>query len=147
MPPRAGARGRVARRDPDRLFAAKPTARKVPFDFVLDEIAGLAPWTRPMFGCTAVYVDERIVFVLREKAGPERDNGVWIATERAHHESLRRELPSMRSIEVLAGGAATGWQVIPADADDFEEAVLHACALVLARDPRIGKVPKGRRRR
>jgi hypothetical protein len=133
-------------RDADALFAARKAARKVPFDFVLDEIADLAPWTRPMFGCTAVYVDERIVFVLRDKPG-DADNGVWIATTREHHESLRRELPSMRSIEVLAGGGVTGWQVLPADADDFEEAVLRACALVLARDPRIGKVPQRRRRR
>jgi hypothetical protein len=137
----------VGRRDPDALFTAKRAARKVPFDFVLEELADLAPWTRPMFGCTAVYVDERIVFVLRDKAGEDRDNGVWIATTRENHESLRREMPSMRSIEVLAGGGETGWQVLPAEADDFEEAVLRACALVLARDPRIGKVPKRRTRR
>ena len=35
----------------------------------------------------------------------------------------------------------TGWQVLPTDAEDFEEAALRACELVLARDPRIGKVP------
>jgi hypothetical protein len=49
----------------------------------------------------------------------------------------------MRSISVL-GKAATGWQVLPADADDFEAAALHACELVLKRDPRIGKVPTPR---
>jgi hypothetical protein len=36
----------------------------------------------------------------------------------------------------------TGWQVLPADAPDFEEGALRACELVVARDPRIGKVPK-----
>ena len=50
--------------------------RKVPFDFVLEEIADVAPWTRPMFGGAAVYVDERIVFILREKARAGRHNGV-----------------------------------------------------------------------
>jgi hypothetical protein len=35
--------------------------------------------------------------------------------------------------------------VLPAAASDFEEAALRACELVLARDPRIGKVPKARR--
>jgi hypothetical protein len=39
----------------------------------------------------------------------------------------------------------TGWQVLPADAEDFEQAALHACELVLAGDPRIGKVPGARR--
>jgi hypothetical protein len=40
----------------------------------------------------------------------------------------------------------TGWQVLPVDAPDFEEAVLRACDLVLAGDPRIGKVPGARRK-
>jgi len=31
------------------------------------------------------------------------------------------------------------------DAPDFEEAALHACELIVARDPRIGKVPGARR--
>ncbi|MGA9502806.1 MAG: hypothetical protein WBV31_00120, partial [Terriglobales bacterium] len=59
------------------------------------------------------------------------------------HESLRREFPNMRSIEVL-GRDVTGWQVLPADAPDFEESALRACELVLARDARIGKVPGAR---
>jgi hypothetical protein len=50
----------------------------------------------------------------------------------------------MRSIAVF-GKEVTGWQVLPADAPDFEEAALHACELVIARDLRIGKVPKPRR--
>jgi hypothetical protein len=97
-----------------------------------------------MFGCLAVYVADRIVFVLRDKPEPQADNGVWLATTPEHHESLRREFPNMRSIEVL-GKKVTGWQVLPADAPDFEEAALHACELVLAGDPRIGKVPGSRK--
>jgi hypothetical protein len=50
----------------------------------------------------------------------------------------------MRSIQVL-GKKVTGWQVVPADASDFEEAAMHACELIIARDPRIGKVPGARR--
>ena len=50
----------------------------------------------------------------------------------------------MRSIQVF-GKKVTGWQVLPADAKDFEEAALRACELVLAGDPRIGKVPGARR--
>lgn len=49
----------------------------------------------------------------------------------------------MRSIGLL-GKKVTGWQVLPVDAPDFEEAALHACDLVLACDPRIGKVPASR---
>lgn len=127
----------------DPLTTGKP-CKRIPYEFVLEALAELSPWTRPMFGCTAVYVEEQIVLVLREKAGTSPDNGVWLATTLEHHDSLRREFPNMRSIEVL-GKKVTGWQVLPAGALDFEEAAMHACELVLARDPRIGKVPKSRR--
>ena len=123
----------------DPLFAVK-RRKVVPHEFVLDAIAALSPETRPMFGCLAVYVDDKIVLILRDKRDKTADNGVWLATTREHHESLRREFPNMRSIQVL-GKKITGWQVLPADAPDFEQAALHACELVVRRDPRIGKVP------
>src|SRR5258706_383021 len=75
--------------------------KRVPHEFVLDAIATLSPRTRPMFGCVAVYVEEKIVLILRDKPGAEADNGVWLATTAEHHESLRREFPQMRSIGVL----------------------------------------------
>jgi len=96
-----------------------------------------------MFGCLAVYVGEKIVLVLRDKRTTDADNGVWLATTTEHHRSLKQEFPHMRSIAVF-GKPVTGWQVLPADAPDFEEAALHACELVIAGDPRIGKVPKSR---
>jgi hypothetical protein len=119
--------------------------KQVPYRFVLDALEPLWPWTRPMFGCLAIYVDGKIVLILRDKAASPEDNGVWLATTEEHHESLRGEFPSMRSIRLL-GKKVTGWQVLPADAPDFEEAAVRACELVLARDPRIGKVPGSRRR-
>lgn len=118
--------------------------KRWPYEFVLDALAGVSPWTRPMFGCLGVYVGEKIVLVLREKPGKSPDNGVWLATTREHHESLQTEFPNMRSIQVL-GKKVTGWQVLPADAADFEEAVVRACELIIAGDPRIGKVPASRR--
>ena len=81
---------------------------------------------------------------LRDKQTSIVDNGVWLATTHEHHESLRREFPNMRSIQVL-GNSVTGWQVLPVDAADFEQSALRACELILARDPRIGKVPGARR--
>jgi hypothetical protein len=129
----------------DTLFAVKPR-KPVPHEFVLDALAPLSPRTRPMFGCLAIYVEDKIVLILRNKDKPDQttDNGVWLATTEEHHQSLRRDFPSMRSIKVL-GKKVTGWQVLPADAEDFEEAALRSCELVLAGDPRIGKVPGARR--
>lgn len=125
----------------DTLLAASPR-KAIPHAFVLEAIASLSPRTRPMFGCLAVYVEDKIVFVLRDKPGTA-DNGMWLATTVEHHQSLRREFPNLRSIGVL-GKDVTGWQILPADAPDFEEAALRACELIAARDPRIGKVPKPR---
>lgn len=116
----------------------------IPHEFVLDALAPVTPWTRPMFGCTAIYVGEKIVLILRQKPTYERDNGVWLATTHEHHESLRDDFPNMRSIELL-GEPVSNWQVLPTDAPDFEESAMRACELVLAGDPRIGKIP-GRRR-
>jgi hypothetical protein len=50
----------------------------------------------------------------------------------------------MRSIQAF-GTKVTGWQVLPADAPDFEETALRAGELIVAKDPRIGKVPGARR--
>lgn len=127
--------------------------KRVPFEFVVDALAAASPWTRPMFGCLAVYVPARrageadkIAVILRDKPGGGPDNGVWLATAVEHHESLRREFPNMRSIKVL-GKKVTGWQVLPADAPDFEESALRACQLIIAGDPRIGKIPGKQRKR
>jgi hypothetical protein len=125
-----------------RLKLRKP----VPHEFVLEALTELSPATRPMFGCLAVYVGKKIVLILRDKADETADNGVWLATTEQHHESLRSEFPNMRSIQVF-GKEVTGWQVLPASAADFEEAALHACDLVIAGDPRIGKIPKAKRKR
>src|SRR5215472_10303854 len=119
-------------------------SKAVPHEFVLEALAVAHPTTRPMFGCLAVYLGDKIVLALRDKQTNAEDNGVWLATTTEHHESLRREFPNMRSIRLL-GKAVTGWQILPIDAPDFEEAALRACELVVARDPRIGKIPGGRR--
>jgi hypothetical protein len=132
------------RHSPD-LFSLQPR-KTVAHEFVLEALAPLSPVTRPMFGCLAVYVDEKIVAILRDKPGNDPDNGVWLATTESHHQSLRRDFPNMRSIQVF-GKEVTGWQVLPSDAPDFEESALHACDVILTSDPRIGKIPARRRTR
>ena len=132
------------KRGTDTFLRGKPR-KAPPHEFVLDALGPVSPVTRPMFGCLAVYVKEKIVLILRDKAGAaDADNGVWLATSEEHHRSLRREFPHMRSIQVF-GTPVTSWQVLPADASDFEESAMRACELVIARDPRIGRVPSPRR--
>src|SRR4051812_30225190 len=103
----------------DDSFAVK-ARKRVPFEFVLEALAELRPRTNPMFGCLAVYVGPKIVLILRDRPTAQEDNGVWLATTPEHHDSLRREFPPMRSIGVL-GKKVTGWQLLPAEAPDFEE--------------------------
>ena len=118
----------------------------IPHEFVLDLLASLSPYTKPMFGCRSVYIpkfpeEDIIALILRDKNDYTIDNGVWIATTLEHHKSLKKELPSMRSI-TLFGSGPTGWQILPQSSKNFEEEVTHACELILKNDPRIGKVPK-----
>jgi hypothetical protein len=127
----------------ERLPAVKP-GKMPPHAFVLEAIDAVSPETRSMFGSLAVYVGDEIVLILRDRQAKTADNGVWLATTEEHHQSLRREFPNMRSIQVF-GKQVTGWQVLPVDAPDFEEMALRACELIVARDPRIGKVPASRR--
>ncbi len=130
---------------PGEAFAAK--ARKpIPHAFVLEALAPLAPRTRPLFGCLAVYIGSKIVLALRDKPTAIASNGVWLATTEEHHQSLRHEFPYMQSIPVLGPGV-TGWQILPANAPDFEEAAIHACELISANDARIGKIPRSVKRR
>lgn len=94
-----------------------------------------------MFGARGIYVDGKIVFIMRDRPTSVNDNGVWLATTGEHHASLLSDFPAMRSIE-LFGPGPTGWQVLPIDSDDFEDSVLRACQFVRNGDPRIGKIPK-----
>ena len=124
------------------------TKKKIPFEFVLENLLPLNPIIKPMFGCHSIYIGERIMLILRQRNDHADDNGVWLATTHEHHSSLKKEFPSLRSIVLFNDGKGeTGWQVIPLDGDDFETEVIHACELVLKRDPRIGKIPKSKKKK
>jgi hypothetical protein len=113
----------------------------IPFDFVLEQLYSENVLIRPMFGCFGLYVNNKIVLILRKKATSTKDNGVWLATDKKHHTSLKTLFPSMRSISVF-GGKESNWQNLPADANDFEEMVMRACELISRRDHRIGRETK-----
>lgn len=101
-----------------------------------------------MFGCHAIYSAGKILLIVRKKTDHTDANGVWIATGKEHHGSLRKELPSMHSVYILSEGKGeTGWQMIHEHADDFEESVTKICELILKKDERIGKIPKTRKKK
>ena len=127
---------------PRPLQLSSATRRKrVPYPFVLDAIANLHPTTRAMFGALGVYVADKIVFILRDRPADPGANGVWVAISDAAQESLVAEFPNALPVHIM-GKDISGWRLLPARADDFEESALHACDLVSKGDARIGKVPK-----
>ncbi|MGA2592344.1 MAG: hypothetical protein ABSH32_20730 [Bryobacteraceae bacterium] len=76
----------------DAFFTVKQR-KAIPHEFVLDVIATLSPATRPMFGCLAVYVENKIVLILRDKRDETADNGVRLATTKEHHEESAARVP------------------------------------------------------
>lgn len=117
----------------------------IPFEFVLEQLYSVNVEIRPMFGCFALYVHNKIVLILRKRKTSTKDNGVWLATNKEHHASLKANFPSMRSIKVL-GGKESNWQNLPADSDDFEEMVTKACEMILHGDKRIGRETRNKRK-
>ena len=118
--------------------------------FVLEELQSLLSPDRlrvkAMFGSHAVYVDEKIVFILRHRGTP--DDGVWVAlSDAGHARSLVSEFPTLRGIEMFAQRAFEDWLLLPEDGEGFEESAMGLCALLGKRDAPLGKVPKGRKKR
>lgn len=121
--------------------------QKPPHAFVVEALAPLNPEVRRMFSGFAVYVGDRIVCMLREHSKSPRDNGVWLVLSDDTNPSdpqLRREFPSLRSIELLRGKIGH-WLLIPSDGPNFEQEAMRACDLLLRRDPRLGRIPVSRR--
>ena len=125
---------------------SKPKS-KLPHLFVLEALAPLSPEVRRMFSGFAVYAGNRLLLMLRDHAKFPQDNGLWLVLAEGVDPAdagLRRDLPSLRSIQML-GDKIGHWLLIPSDSADFETTALHACDLILRRDPRIGRVPQSRR--
>jgi hypothetical protein len=125
---------------------AKPK-QKAPYAFVVEALMPLNPEVRRMFSGFAVYLGDRIVCMLRDHSKSPRDNGVWLVLSDGTSPTgpeLRREFPSIRSIELLRKKIGH-WLLIPSDSVSFETEALHACDLLLRHDPRFGRIPKSRR--
>lgn len=126
--------------------AAKPKLNP-PFPFVVEALGPLHPEVRRMFSGFAVYLGDRIVCMLRDHSKSPQDNGVWLVlseTADPADPKLRREFPSLRSIDLLAGKIGH-WLLIPSEGAHFEKEALHACDLLLRHDKRLGRVPESRK--
>ena len=78
--------------------------QKIPHAFVLEALAPLNPEVRRMFSGFAVYLADHLVCMLRDREKSPRDNGVWLVlsdSTNPEDPKVRREFPSIRSIELL----------------------------------------------
>jgi hypothetical protein len=127
--------------------AARPRRKSPPYPFLIESLATAHPEIRPMFSGYAVYIGDRIVAMLRDSQKSPEDNGMWLVlsdTIDPSSKTLRKQFPSLRKIALL-GDVIKHWLLIPSDSPTFEEESLHACDLILAHDPKIGRIPKSRR--
>jgi hypothetical protein len=93
-----------------------------------------------MFGTKVVYLDGRLVLCFAARREPWR--GLLVGTERESHPSLLAAFPSLRPHPILPK-----WLYLLETADDFERTAARLVALAGERDPRIGIVPRPRKRR
>src|SRR5258708_2113749 len=119
------------------------SVNRVPFSFVLEELASLRPRIKSVFGFTHVYLDETLLFSLRDSAKQPGTNGMWLYTTTEHIESLAREFPQLPRRQLWRSGK-NAWVILPSRLEDFEEYAFKACELILKGDRRIGRVSRGR---
>lgn len=118
---------------------------KLPFAFVLEELESLDPLVKPMFGCHAVYVGEKLVLFLCYSEKWAAQKGLWLPTTLAQYESLAAEFSTARALALDPAQEKLNkspWLLLPANVPEFEAQALHACELILQRDPRIGRLPQ-----
>jgi hypothetical protein len=114
-------------------------ARVVPYDFVFDYLPRNVV-VRPMFGMYYIYLNKKIMLILRKASKNLDMNGIWVATSKEHHKSLERDIPALTDF-LLDNGEMhdSDWRLLKHDHDDFESAAIQLCELITHGDRRIGK--------
>jgi len=118
-------------------------AKPAPYDFVFDYLPRNVI-VKPRFGMHYIYLDRKIMIILRKAAKNTGLNGIWVATSKEHHRSLVDDIPAMMDF-ILDNGEThdSGWRLLKEGGDDFETAAIRICELISHGDKRIGKETKG----
>jgi hypothetical protein len=116
--------------------------REDPFPFVLEELISIRPTIKRMFGFTSIYLDEKLLFSLRDSVKHPGSNGMWLYTTTEHIESLAREFPQLPKRQLWRSGK-NAWVVLASRLEYFEEYAFKACELILNGDQRIGRLTRG----
>ena len=87
-----------------------------------------------------IYLGKRIMIILRRSNNQPELNGVWVATSKNHHESLKNNVPELGNFFINNDERHGNWLFLQDTADDFEGAAIKVCELILHGDPRIGRL-------
>ena len=115
----------------------------VPFPFVVEELMAIRPTIKRMFGSTYIYLDDKLLCVLRDSVKQPATNGIWVYTTTEHLESLAREFQQLPRRQLWRSGK-NAWVVLASRLEDFEEYAFKACELMLRGDQRIGRLTRGK---
>jgi hypothetical protein len=111
------------------------------YEWLWEPLAGEATFVlRSMFGAKAAYLDGKIVLCFC--AGDEPWRGVLACTDRERQPLLQAEFPELSPHAILPK-----WLYLPEAADRFEPVATALVRLARKRDPRLGVIPKPRKRR
>jgi hypothetical protein len=114
-------------------------ASQIPYDFVFDYLpTGIT--VKKMFGMHYIYLGKRIMIILRKSDNQSELNGIWVATSKEHHKSLKKNIPELGSFFIDGDERHGDWKLIADDAEDFEGAAIKICEMISHGDPRIGKL-------
>lgn len=94
---------------------------------------------RSMFGTKTVYLDGKLMLCF--SAGEEPWRGMLVCTDHPQQPPLRADFPELRPHPILPK-----WLYLPEANDRFETVAAQLVRLARERDPRIGVVPRPKKR-
>lgn len=115
--------------------------KAIPFPFVIDELESLRPTIRSVFGFTHVYLEDKLLFSLRDSTTQTGSNGIWLYTTTEQADSLAREFTDLPRRQIWRSGKKA-WIILASRLPEFEEHAFKACELILRGDRRIGRLSR-----
>ena len=110
-----------------------------PYDFIFDYLPANVIVSKA-FGMYYIYWNKKNMLILRKLSKNVNLNGIWIATVKAHHASLKTEVPGLAQF-LLDNGKThdSDWQLLQENDNNFETDAIKICGFISHGDPRIGK--------
>ena len=91
-----------------------------------------------MIGCYGLFVNKKLLLLLRDRDNQPEFNGIFVATQPEFFDALQHEIHTSK-MEFDLDGEAHSWIFLSEDLPDFNAKVKKACEMIKAGDVRIGK--------